>query len=346
MEGRLSDGIRFELASGEARLGEDDADGRPRVSSAGNARRGRDGLRWGTPESEEGGARDFREPLVSLAGGKSERVDCVRECLIPLFGLGNPDSSLSSGETGVMLCTSGLLLTRLTLGWRGIRGEDWMTVSIGCVDERDIERGEAMMVDEPEDERDSGLNGSVNVGVSGSARLMAVTSRLRFEIFEESPLTILVLLGRPSPRPTPETSVSADFPHWLLERLCRGVGWGDSSGDSTMADKCRDEGLCGTVRPGVEVVEPDTRRVASAASAGRRAYRCLSGPFGVIGWEREKGISGRRTRWSSSRRTRGWAGTAGIQRTTRRNGRMRRRRGPARIVRGGGKSRGTRCTSY
>lgn len=57
---RLSEGTRRAAPSGEARLGEDEDDGRPRVCSAGNARLG-----WNFVEGERdrddgvgGGARD------------------------------------------------------------------------------------------------------------------------------------------------------------------------------------------------------------------------------------------------------------------------------------------------
>jgi len=74
--GRLSDGIRLDALSGEARFGDEADEGRPRVSPAGKARCGLDGLRWlSTGLGFEGGARDCRRSCLTGTGGAGGRPE-------------------------------------------------------------------------------------------------------------------------------------------------------------------------------------------------------------------------------------------------------------------------------
>ncbi len=133
-------------------------------------------------------------------------------------------------------------------------------LSDGWVEDRDrlVDRGEARTVDEPEDEeRESVLNGSEKVGVGDSAMSHWFI-----------PPEILVLFGKPNPKPTEGPSRWLDFAHCALLRFPLGVAAGNPSEDSIIAAKCRDEGLGGTrgeagtvASEGVELIEPDVRLV-------------------------------------------------------------------------------------
>ena len=57
-DGPLSEGIRLDADKGEVRFGDEVDEGSPRVSSAGNARRGRAGCACACVFGSVGGARD------------------------------------------------------------------------------------------------------------------------------------------------------------------------------------------------------------------------------------------------------------------------------------------------
>jgi len=135
-------------------------------------------------------------------------------------------------------------------------------VSDGWVEEREIigDLGEASTVDEPDEERESELNGSENVGVGGSAMSIAVSS------LWQRPTAMLELFGKPKPRPTVDPSAWSGLAHWELLRFSLGLGHGRSWGDSAIDARWCDDGLAATLgeagtvgNEGVEVVDADTR---------------------------------------------------------------------------------------